>query len=277
MCSLQEYKGIEMVGIPSASEIITNQELEQYMLENAENKDDDEVGEGGNKYYSSSPKRKLEESSVKHAMAERKRRRRINHHYETLRSLLPHLPKRDKPTVLKETVRRVKELKKMAAQYMAEQQAGQGCSNSGIDSSCSLFLPNDKDELIISPYEDHHNTMVKVVICCEDRQGFNKSLSEAMLAAKAGIVKADMVAIGGRIKAELVVKWLREGGGGEEDVGMLRRALKAVVGNRAFAGSLLFGPRLGDSSLGNLGHDLGLGQCKQPGEYSDCFFDTLLL
>ncbi|GMP45747.1 hypothetical protein CsSME_00014159 [Camellia sinensis var. sinensis] len=41
-----------------------------------------------------------------------------------------------------------------------------------------------------------------------------------------------MVTIVGRIKAEVVVQW-REGGGGKEDVGSLRRALNTLVESRA--------------------------------------------
>lgn len=128
-----------------------------------------------------------------------------------------------------------------------------------------FYLPRDHDEANVSSYGGSEGKMVKATVCCEDRPGFNQDLAEAVKSVRGKAVKAEMATIGGRTKAVVVVQW-REGGGGEEDVGSLRRALKAVVENRVFSRSRLVAhvlrsskwAGLGQSSINNNGLSDGL-------------------
>ena len=80
----------------------------------------------------------------------------------------------------------------------------------------------------------------------------------AVKAVEGRVVKGAEGAMGGGSKAVVVVEWCQQrlhcggGGGGEEEeeeeevgtVGSLRKALRAVVENRALTPSLLLGPEL---------------------------------
>ncbi|XP_057469520.1 transcription factor bHLH131-like [Actinidia eriantha] len=83
----------------------------------------------GGDCFSRFQKQKTEEAAKNHAVAEQLRRRRINDHIDTLRQLLlPSMTSRTvKASVLTETIRQVKELKKRAADA-ALQFNGQGWS-----------------------------------------------------------------------------------------------------------------------------------------------------
>ncbi|XP_052189863.1 transcription factor bHLH106-like [Diospyros lotus] len=173
-------------------------------------------------------KQKSEAALKKHAVDERRRRRRINTHLRTLRHLLfpTSSSKVVKAAVLKEAVRRVKELKKMA-----EVEAG-GEWWRGGGATWSFMFPGESDEATVSYYKGREGkAVVKATVCCQDRPGLNQDLSEAVRMIGARVVGAEMATVGGRTKAEVVVQWL-DGGGGE-DVGSLRRALKALVESRA--------------------------------------------
>ncbi|CAI9266422.1 unnamed protein product [Lactuca saligna] len=157
-------------------------------------------------------------ASKKHALSERKRRRRINCHYDSLRHFFPRILKSDKASVLAETVRHLKELKKMVADLAPSDHDGD---------KQSFFIPGENDEMSVGYVASGNKTAVRAIVCCEDRPGLNQDLTEAIHSVRGKAVKAEMATIGGRTKAEVVVE-LRE----EDDVGLLRRALKAVVENR---------------------------------------------
>ncbi|KAL3514263.1 hypothetical protein ACH5RR_026980 [Cinchona calisaya] len=221
-------------------------------------------GGGGGVSSSNSGLKPLEKQSQaaaanKHALAERHRRKRINNHLNTLRKLFPNLPKSDKPRVLMETVRYLKELRKKVAEHveMGNDDEIGGCCNIEKKGKLSLFLPSEKDEVTVSYCKGGDDqgklTMVKAMICCEDRPRLNMDLTEAVKSAKGKVVKAEMCTIGGRTKAVLVVQWCKDGGGVEEQVGLLKKALKAVVENRALGCSSLLGPRMISSSWTSLG------------------------
>ncbi|CAH1443348.1 unnamed protein product [Lactuca virosa] len=160
-------------------------------------------------------------ASKKHALSERKRRRRINCHYDSLRHFFPRILKSDKASVLAETVRHLKELKKMVADLAPSHHDGERCDKQ------SFFIPGENDEMSVGYVASGNKTAVRAIVCCEDRPGLNQDLTEAIHSVRGKAVKAEMATIGGRTKAEVVVE-LRE----EDDVGLLRRALKAVVENR---------------------------------------------
>ncbi|CAK9163614.1 unnamed protein product [Ilex paraguariensis] len=183
---------------------------------------------------SKSPRKKSEESSKKHAIAEQKRRERINLHYNRLRQLFPHLSKSDKASVLTETVRHMKELRKKVANHGVLRQDRDRCCSGG-SVSWPFFLPSENDEATVSYCEEDEGRMVKATVCCEDRPGLNRDLTEAIRSVRGRAVRAEMATIGGRTKAVVVVQWREEEGGGgvEEDVGTLKKSLKAVVDNRA--------------------------------------------
>ncbi|KAJ8541309.1 hypothetical protein K7X08_002125 [Anisodus acutangulus] len=173
---------------------------------------------GGDDGYGKSTirKNKSKDAAVTHAVAERKRRERINSHLHTLKKLFPYLPKKDKPRVLTEAVTQLKELRKNVAQQLE---------------LSSLFLPSENDVVIVN-YCDNEERTIKATICCEDRPGLNRDISSAIRSVQGRMIKAEMATVGGRTKAEMVVV-LGKANGGEKDVGQLKRALKAVVENRA--------------------------------------------
>ncbi|CAI9116156.1 OLC1v1017235C1 [Oldenlandia corymbosa var. corymbosa] len=176
----------------------------------------------------------------KHAIAERNRRKRINAHLNTLRKLFPNLPKSDKSRVLKETVNRLKELRRNVADRYSLKENGGGPSLS--------FLPGENDELNVSycggddGEEGRRLVTVKAVICCEDRPRLNGELTEAVKSVNGKVVRAEMATVGGRTKAVLVVRC--GGGAAGKEVGSLTRALKAVVENKMLGCSPLLGSSL---------------------------------
>ncbi|MCE3215081.1 hypothetical protein HAX54_000765 [Datura stramonium] len=191
-------------------------------------------GGGGGDGKSSIRKSKSKDAAVTHAVAERKRRERINSHLHTLKKLFPYLPKKDKPRVLTEAVTQLKELRKNVAQQLE---------------LSSLFIPTENDVVVVN-YCDINNEerTVKITVCCEDRPGLNRDLSSAVRSVQGRVIKAEMATVGGRTKAEMVVLLAKANNGGEKDVGQLKRALKAVVENRALGlgSSVMLGRRLGD-------------------------------
>lgn len=129
----------------------------------------------------------------------------------------------DKASLLAEVVQHVRELRKQAAQVTLQD---------GGDRP----IPGESDEATVSYCEGEANlnsklkTMrVRVSVCCEDRPGLNEELSQAIRMVRGRAVRAEMMTVGGRTRSVVVVEW----GGGEEEVGILRRAVKAVVENRS--------------------------------------------
>lgn len=116
------------------------------------------------------------------------------------------------------------ELRKRAAEVAAE---------NGGDGSESWAFPGETDEVSLGYYEGNER-LVKATLCCEDRPGLNRDLTEAIGSVKARVVRAEMATVGGRTKSVVVMQCgTPGGGGGEAELGNLRRALKAVVENRA--------------------------------------------
>ncbi|XP_010277478.1 PREDICTED: transcription factor bHLH30-like [Nelumbo nucifera] len=157
-----------------------------------------------------------------HSEAERRRRERINGHLATLRTLLPNTTKTDKATLLAEVVRHVKELKKLAANLAA--QDGEGCNGS----SREWAFPGETDELTLG-YCDEESKTIKASLCCDDRPDLLSDLTKVLKSAGGRVVKAEMATLGGRTKGVFVIERRNGGGSGDnEDLEMLRRALKSV-------------------------------------------------
>ncbi|KAG6619777.1 transcription factor bHLH131-like isoform X1 [Carya illinoinensis] len=164
------------------------------------------------------PKSKAETKQLnakKHSEAERRRRKRINDQYRTLRNVLPNLIKMDKATVLAETVRQVRELRKTVSDLEAV------CHGSNKD--CEF--PSGVDKLSLERCEDD-NGVVKVTFSCEDRTGLMSAVARQLRAVKGRVVRSKMVTVGGRTK---VVLWVHGLEGGNEGMVMVRRALKEVI------------------------------------------------
>ncbi|XP_024962379.1 transcription factor bHLH131-like [Cynara cardunculus var. scolymus] len=193
----------------------------------------------------------LELAAQKHAFSERKRRKRINNHYDSLRQFFPRLLKTDKASVLTETVRRLKELKNMVVDVSQSHDDGGRCSGNG--SQRSFFIPDENDEMTVRYCGSGNNKTVRVIICCEDRPGLIQDMTETIQSVHGKAVKAEMATVGGRTKAEVVVEWPECGGGGEDDVESLKRALKAVVENRVLGQSRLMGNGCTEPELIGLG------------------------
>lgn len=164
-----------------------------------------------------------------------------------------------------EAVQRLKELRKQVADHVAiTEKDEEGRGNGGVRRS-TLFLPGEKDEVKVISYHPEGSDqgseirMVKATICCDDRQRLNADLTEAIRSVKGRVVKAEMATVGGRTKAVLVVKLCRDdgdgGGRGEDVVGSLRMALKAVVEDRALSCPVLLGSNLLSSRWANLGYN----------------------
>ncbi|KAM0067157.1 hypothetical protein Hdeb2414_s0002g00057621 [Helianthus debilis subsp. tardiflorus] len=129
----------------------------------------------------------------------------------------------DKASVLTETVQHLKKLKNMVANIMTSHEDGDGYS------MCQpIFIPGEYDEMSISYCDNGDKTTVRAIICCEDRPDLNHGLTKAIRSANGKAVMAEMATVGGRTKMDMVVEWpqCRDIG---EDIGLLRRALKAVV------------------------------------------------
>ncbi|XP_059635497.1 transcription factor bHLH106-like [Cornus florida] len=208
--------------------------------------------DGGDHSSSSSgsmiTRKKSEQASMKHAVAERIRRNRINTHIQTLRQLLiPDIAtKTVKATVLTEAVRQMRELSKRAAEV---------AEGGGDTGTWSFLFPGESDEATVSYSEEGgEGRMVKVTVCCKDRPGLNRELTEAIRSVGGKAVRAEMATIGGRTKAEVVVQWRDGGGDGEESAESLKRALKAVVENQAL-GCAGLGQGLSVNGPVGLGHD----------------------
>ncbi|XP_057439943.1 transcription factor bHLH30-like [Lotus japonicus] len=188
--------------------------------------------------------RKSTEACQSHRDAERRRRHRINTHLSTLRSLLPNTTKSDKASLLAEVVEHVKRLRKQADDAAAVTAAAVTSSSSSSESVISAAegepwpFPGESDEATVKCCDGEDGEVLRRVtatVCCEDRPGLNRDLTQAIRSVRAKAVRAEMMTVGGRSKSVVVIQWPPEGEG--EEVGALERALKAVIENRAFVGS----------------------------------------
>ncbi|XP_020235195.1 transcription factor bHLH30 [Cajanus cajan] len=171
-----------------------------------------------------SDRSKSTEACKSHREAERRRRQRINAHLSTLRSLLPNAAKSDKASLLGEVVEHVKRLRKEADDVAR-----------GDDPASPQPFPGESDEATVSCCDGEGR--LRATLCCQDRPGLHRDLSQAIRAVRARAVRAEMMTVGGRTKSVVVMEWPEgEGGGAKEEVGALERALKAVMENRALVG-----------------------------------------
>lgn len=169
-----------------------------------------------------------------HKEAERRRRQRINSHLSTLRTLLPNTVKTDKASLLAEVVHHVKELRSQATD-VAERDWNSCSSSSSGSEEDSWPFPGETDELTLTPCSYNgieERRLIKATLCCEDRPGLNRELTRAISLVRARAVRAEMMTVGGRTKTVVVIEWVG-GGGGNEEMAVLQRALKDVVENRA--------------------------------------------
>lgn len=140
----------------------------------------------------------------------------------------------DKASLLAEVVHRVKELREKAADVASQHGGPWSCVSTGSEPESWPF-PGESDEASLS-YCDEEAKLVKATVCCEDRPGLNRDVARAIRSARAKPVRAEMMTVGGRTKNVVVMQC--GGGRGEEDIRALRRALKAVVENRASSSGL---------------------------------------
>lgn len=137
----------------------------------------------------------------------------------------------DKASLLAEVVHHVKHLRKQAADMEL------------CDRELMWLFPGESDEATLSYCEAG---FVKATLCCEDRPGLNGDLMQAIRSVRARTVRAEMSTLGGRTKNVVELEW--SSGGGEDEVRTLKRALKAVVENRASGSGL--GQMVSGNALG---------------------------
>ncbi|QCD90700.1 transcription factor MYC2 [Vigna unguiculata] len=159
-------------------------------------------------------------AAKKHSEAEKRRRMRINGQYETLRTILPNLIKKDKASVLAETIKQVKELKKKVSKLEQD-----SCGNSSKD---VVKFPSGADRLSLEKCSNEEG-LVKATLSCEDSQGLMSAISRAMGSVKTKVVKAEIVSVGGRNRSVLWVQGL-----GNDRMGMLKSSLKIAMHKPAF-------------------------------------------
>ncbi|XP_020585133.1 transcription factor bHLH30-like [Phalaenopsis equestris] len=144
-----------------------------------------------------------------HSEAERKRRQRINGHLATLRSLLPSAARMDKATLLGEVVRHVRELRGIA------------------DEVASSSVPCEGDEVgVEDEMVEGGCGRVRAWVCCADRPGLMGELSQAVVAARARAVRAEMTTVGGRTRSVLELELV---GGSAAIDGEARSAIRAAL------------------------------------------------
>ena len=130
----------------------------------------------------------------------------------------------DKATVLAETVRQVRELRKTVSDLEGV------CGGSSKD----CVFPGGADKLSLENGDgDDDKGLVKVTFSCEDRPGLISAVARTLRSMKGRVVKFEMVTLGGRTKSVL---WVQGLSGGNEGIGMLRRALKVVIDRPNFPG-----------------------------------------
>ncbi|KHN26134.1 Transcription factor AIG1 [Glycine soja] len=220
----------------------------------------------------SKTERKSTEACKSHREAERRRRQRINSHLSTLRTLLPNAAKGGKfKLCVGEREMSDHELLASGESIKERESDDVVCGDSSSSSrsaqpgsvrSEAWPFPGECDEVTVSycDGEDGEPKRVKATVCCGDRTGLNRDVSQAIRSVRAKAVRAEMMTVGGRTKSVVVVEWEKE----EEEVGALERALKAVVENRALVGFGM-GPVI-------LGQKRGRDCCASPSSEVDSDF-----
>ncbi|KAJ8646386.1 hypothetical protein MRB53_008134 [Persea americana] len=148
-------------------------------------------------------------ASINHKEAEKRRRQRINSHLNELRKLLPCTSKTDKASLLARVVQHVKDLKQRTSEI------------AGSD-----LLPMESDEIEVS---GEGRSVFKASLCCEDRSDLLPDLIETLKSLRLRTIKAEMATLGGRVRNVLVVAGEDDDFQGDDSVGFLREALKALV------------------------------------------------
>ena len=168
----------------------------------------------------------------------------------------------DKASLLGEVVEHVKRLRKQADDVARGDSYSSRSGEPGSVRSEAWPFPGECDEVTVSycDGEDGEPKRVKATVCCGDRTGLNRDVSQAIRSVRAKAVRAEMMTVGGRTKSVVVVEWEKE----EEEVGALERALKAVVENRALVGFGM-GPVI-------LGQKRGRDCCASPSSEVDSDF-----
>lgn len=137
----------------------------------------------------------------------------------------------------------MRELRKIAADVAEKEEEENWRFPGETDELRMSYCESDEKEFSSSPPPPPR---IKVTLSCEDRDELVKDLSQAVKSVRGRIVKAEMSTIGGRTKSELVIERRGGGGGGREEyLGMLKRALKAVVDKHCVSGrsQILFGSK----------------------------------
>ncbi|XVF17346.1 hypothetical protein REPUB_Repub10bG0113000 [Reevesia pubescens] len=148
-----------------------------------------------------------------HRIAEMHRRRRINRQFDMLRTILPNLIKKDKASVLCETLKQIRELEKRVKEMKATRLG-----------SLERLLPGELDNLSLR-YCEKDGSLMKATFSCDDRPELMSDLQREVRKVDGTVVRAEMVFIGGRNKSVLWVK----GFSGNERIGILKRALRMAV------------------------------------------------
>lgn len=114
----------------------------------------------------------------------------------------------------------MKELKKSTAEELAASEAA----------TRAAIYPSEADELKLSQCES--TGLVTAALSCDDRPEMMMDVIEALKAAEAKVVRAEMCTVGERTK---VVLWLKLGHQNDAGLGSLRRALKTVMDTSTLA------------------------------------------
>ncbi|PKI70763.1 hypothetical protein CRG98_008855 [Punica granatum] len=155
-----------------------------------------------------------------HSEAERRRRERINSHLATLRGLVPCTEKMDKATLLAEVINQVKKLKSNA-----------------IKATEGLLIPMDADEVNVELCKDETGDgsfSLRASICCEYRPTLLSEIRKAFEALPLKPVKAEISAVGSRLKNIFIFTSQRCTGDGDLEEGQhhiesVRYALNLIL------------------------------------------------
>ncbi|OAY35749.1 hypothetical protein MANES_12G127100v8 [Manihot esculenta] len=154
-------------------------------------------------------------SAQKHKEAERKRRIRINDQYANLRTVLPNLIKRNKASVLAETIQRVKELENTVSELKKIYGIG----------SLDCVFSDGADMLRVEQSKWQGEKLVKVMFSCEDKKKLMSEIARAVRSVKGKLVRAEIATMCGWAECVLWVQGLN----GNQQMEILRTALDAVI------------------------------------------------